>query len=350
MSTSIRFPRFASLIGLGLAGLTLMSLLAGCGKKEEGESAAGAAAAGQESGARVETGSVVVSVDGTEIRQSEVDRVFETLKSRGVPPDPEVEGVTPDEKLRNTVVKLLVEQALLLNAAKKEGMTVGQEEVDLRYNQTVMESGGIEAFQQRVGEAGMTVDQVRHEMGEEMLLRKYFGSKVSQNPTITPEDKRAFFDAHPEMFGPQPEVNAQHILFSVKPEMDEMARAELLAKVKGVRDELGKGGDFAALAAQHSEDPGSAQQGGSLGWFRRGQMVAPFDSAAFALDPGQISDPILTQFGYHIIKVNERRTTEPRQFEQVEPMLQGYVAQEKMNQASKALVDSLRQASRIDYK
>lgn len=107
----------------------------------------------------------------------------------------------------------------------------------------------------------------------------------------------------------QPAIQARHILFSA-PEEDAAARAAARQQAQDVLQELQQGGDFAALARQHSSDPGSAAQGGDLGWFTRGRMVEPFENAAFGASVGQVVGPVETQFGYHLIEVTERAERE----------------------------------------
>ena len=129
------------------------------------------------------------------------------------------------------------------------------------------------------------------------------GYRIAQLTAVTPKD----------------EIHALHILVATSDEEDEGGRsdgdarkkaAELLAQIKG-------GADFGKLAKENSDDPGSAQKGGDLGFFGRGTMAPPFEEAAFALEPGQVSDPIKTNFGYHIIKLVEKRQTEDRTLRQI---------------------------------
>jgi peptidyl-prolyl cis-trans isomerase C len=127
------------------------------------------------------------------------------------------------------------------------------------------------------------------------------------------------------------EVHARHILVPTEDE------------AKAIEAELKKGADFAALAKEKSKDPGAAD-GGDLGYFTKDQMVPEFSEAAFKLDKGQISDPIHTQFGWHIIKVEDKRTKPTPTFDQVKVQLENYVA----HRAQAELVDSLRKSAQIE--
>lgn len=116
-----------------------------------------------------------------------------------------------------------------------------------------------------------------------------------------------FHIVRPEKRTPvQGEVNASHILLMTRG-MDDAAKAAVKVRIDSIYDELNKGADFADLAKRFSQDPGSARNGGSLGWFGRGQMVAEFDSVSFALADGETSTPFTTAFGYHIVRRNDHR-------------------------------------------
>ena len=129
----------------------------------------------------------------------------------------------------------------------------------------------------------------------------------------------------------EPEVHARHILVETEDE------------AKAVEEELKKGADFAELAKKKSKDPG-ASDGGDLGFFTKDQMVPEFSAVAFALEPGKISDPVKSQFGWHIIKVEEKRNRKAPDFEQVKGQIETYVTRK----AQAEYVAKLREAAKIE--
>jgi peptidyl-prolyl cis-trans isomerase C len=142
--------------------------------------------------------------------------------------------------------------------------------------------------------------------------------------------KKVYEDAAKQISGEQ-EVHARHIL------------VETEDQAKKVAEDLKKGADFAELAKKESKDPG-ASDGGDLGFFTKDQMVPEFSAAAFALEPGKISDPIKTQFGWHVIKVEEKRTRKAPDFEQVKPQIETYV----VRKAQADYVAKLRTAAKVE--
>jgi peptidyl-prolyl cis-trans isomerase C len=142
--------------------------------------------------------------------------------------------------------------------------------------------------------------------------------------------KKVYEDAAKQITG-EMEVHARHIL------------VETEDQAKKIEAELKKGADFAELAKKESKDPG-ASDGGDLGFFTKDQMVPEFSAAAFALEPGKISDPVKTQFGWHIIKVEEKRTRKAPDFEQVKPQIETYV----VRKAQADYVAKLRQTAKVE--
>ena len=129
---------------------------------------------------------------------------------------------------------------------------------------------------------------------DKLLLDDYLEQEAKR--AVTPEAEHAIYDQTVKLMKPEEEVHARHILVDNEAEAKKIA-----ARIKG-------GEDFAKVAAETSKDPGSKAEGGDLGWFTKERMVPDFANAAFAMKPGQVSDPVKTQFGWHVIKVEEKRT------------------------------------------
>src|SRR3954468_16423308 len=147
----------------------------------------------------------------------------------------------------------------------------------------------------------------------------------------TDENMKKVYEDAAKQIGGEQEVHARHIL------------VETEDQAKKIEDQLKKGADFAELAKKESKDPG-ASDGGDLGFFTKDQMVPEFSTAAFALEPGKISDPVKSQFGWHVIKVEEKRTRKAPDFEQVKPQIKTYV----VRKAQADYVAKLRAAAKVE--
>lgn len=162
------------------------------------------------------------------------------------------------------------------------------------------------------------------------LRRSYTRTAVSE--TITDEEIKAEYDKQIAAIPTEDEVRARHILVSTEDD------------AKAIKAELDAGADFATLAKEKSTEPNAAQSGGDLGYFKAATMVKPFADAAFAMQVGQVSDPVQTQFGWHIIKVEDRRPAAKPTLEQLTPQ----IGQQLYVQKYRALFDQLRKAVTID--
>jgi parvulin-like peptidyl-prolyl isomerase len=170
------------------------------------------------------------------------------------------------------------------------------------------------------------------------LLANMTYEDIGKNAKLDEADLRKYYEAHKAEFE---QVRARHILIrvqgsavAIRPGQRDLTEAEALAKVQDLRKRVQAGEDFAELARQESDDTGSGANGGDLGFFRHGQMVPSFEQAAFALQPGELSEPVKSQFGYHLIKVEAR---ESKSFEDVRAELEKRMRPEQAQKAVEEL-------------
>ena len=165
---------------------------------------------------------------------------------------------------------------------------------------------------------------------DKLLLDEYLEREVKK--AVTPEAARKLYDETVKNVKPEPEVRARHILVENEDE------------AKAIAARLKQGEDFAKVAGEASKDPGSKTEGGDLGFFSKERMVAPFAEAAFKLEPGQLSDPVKTQFGWHVIKVDEKRTKPVPTFEEMKEQVDSYLTRKTQQE----LVLALRQKAKVE--
>lgn len=200
--------------------------------------------------------------------------------------------------------------------------TVIRNLVDLRLGARAAAEAGI-------GESEEFARQLAY-LREKMLLEEYMQREI--DAVVTEEAARELYETTTAGVEPEEEVRARHILV----EAEEEARA-VLAR-------LDAGESFEDLASELSQDPGSARRGGDLGYFTQGRMVAPFAEAAFALEPGEVSEPVETQFGWHVIKLEDRRATELPSFEDMRGQIENLLTR----QAQQAFILRLRDGVEIE--
>jgi len=177
-----------------------------------------------------------------------------------------------------------------------------------------------------------------------MTSKAYVDSTVMPDIDVTDADIQSFYDENPSLFE---RVHASHILFRVTPNASDTEKAEARKKAQDVLDQLNKGKDFAELARQYSEDPGSAPNGGDLGFFGRGQMVPAFENAAFAMKPGEVSGIVESDFGYHIIKTLEKKSLT---LDEIKPKMGDFLSDRKVAMAMEQRLKTLRDQAKIEKK
>ncbi len=186
-----------------------------------------------------------------------------------------------------------------------------------------------------------TAEQYRRD--EERVIRYLLveTSRLRRTLPVDESELRTYYDEHLNEFLEGEQAHARHILIRLAPDADDVARGEAELRANGVATIARAGADFAALAAEHSDDPGSKDSGGDLGWFGRGRMVPEFEEAVFAAKPGDIVGPVKSQFGYHIIKVEGFRPEHQRPFEEVQEQVRFRVLEGRATAEAEARAGAL---------
>jgi peptidyl-prolyl cis-trans isomerase D len=247
---------------------------------------------------------------------------------------------TPEEFEERLTEDLLIGK---LNTLAERNAWISDDEVDREFRRQ-REVSDFDVIQLRyepfLSEVEISEEEIRaafeanaedYHREEERLIR-YLLVETSRLRRTLPVDEaelRAYYDQHVDEFLEGEQASARHILFRLAPDATEIARGETELRANGVATIARSGGDFVALAAAHSEDPGSKDMGGDLGWFGRGQMVPEFEDVVFSAKPGDIVGPIKSQFGYHVIKVEGFRPEHQQPFEEVQEQIRFRVLEDR---------------------
>jgi peptidyl-prolyl cis-trans isomerase C len=286
---------------------------------------------------------VIARVNGEEIRKAELDTIVKTMEARAgqaVPAD------RRDEIYRNAIDQLVVYK-LLWQESKARGIQANDTEIQAKLTQLRSQFPTQEAFDQALKQRNMTADTLKRDAQVDISVSKLIDAEVSTLPGPSDADAKAFYEKNPDQFKQAEQLRASHILIRVDQNADAAAKKKARAQIDSVLKQARGGADFAKLAQQHSQD-GSAAQGGDLNYFGKGMMVPPFDAAAFALTPGEISDVVTTQFGYHIIKVTDRRPERTIPFEEAQGKIKEYLTGQKKQERQNAFIEGLRKKARIE--
>ena len=276
--------------------------------------------------------SIAAVVDNDIITQRQVNEALAAAR-RNLPKGTQV----TDAELRQQVVAQMVNQSLIVQAGKRRNIQASEAEIDA----VIAQNPALKNANKRV----------RREIGDSIIVEKVRQQAIMENRNIRDSKVTSFINRAQQQGVALPEgeplrqYNAQHIL--IKADSDNAAAAAE-STIRKIYAQARSGADFAGLARQYSQD-GSAANGGDLGWFSDGMMVTPFEDAVHKLKPGQVSAPVRTQFGWHIIKLNDIResgTPEERQ----QNAVRQYISQQKAQQATTNLLRELHSSSFVDIR
>jgi len=288
----------------------------------------------------------VAVVNGDAITRGDLDRAVDFGKRQAMQQGKPLSAEQLAALEKDALDKLIGIQ-LLYQASIKAGNKVDDKQVDEKFAEFRKRFPTEEAFKKAMGEWHVTEADMKAELKKGMVTEAFVVKNFVDKTTV-PEDKvKAYYDSNPQFFKQPEKVKASHILIKVKPEASESEKAEAMKKIEEAQKKLKKGDDFAEVAKASSEGP-SASKGGDLGYFGRGQMVKPFEDTAFSLEPGKVSDVLKTQFGYHLIKVIDKKPETTIPFEAVKPRIEQYLKQEEVQKEIKKYVDNLRKEAKVE--
>lgn len=284
---------------------------------------------------------VLARVNGEPVKKSDFDRLILNIEVSNGPIPPE----RRDAILRNMLDQLITYTAMS-QQAKTENIVASEAEIEGRIKQ--MQSGASDAeFTKALEARKMSPEQLRTDTRVQLTIEKLLAAHVAEATVTTDAEARAFYDKNPDKFKQDDKVRASHILLKVDPKAPTASRKEAQGRIAGLLKRARSGEDFAQLATKHSQD-GSAQQGGDLGYFDRREMVPAFSDVAFKLNPGEISDVVTTDFGYHIIKVTDKRAATTIPYEKASGQIIEFLTGQKKQERTGQFVAEVRKRARIE--
>ena len=189
--------------------------------------------------------------------------------------------------------------------------------------------------------------EIRVQIQRGQAINQLLDTNVRQKITVTEEESKIFYDKNPNMFKQPEQAKASHILIKMAPDAEESKKNQARKKIETVQKKVRQGEDFGLLAKANSEGP-TAKRGGDLGYFGRGQMVKPFEDAVFALKVGEVSKIVETQFGYHLIKLTDKKAARTIPYKEVQLELEQYLKKDKEKTEIQNYIDNLKKSATIE--
>ncbi len=236
---------------------------------------------------------ILATVDGDPVTLYELDTFAAKMHGQ--------QGSSQDQLL-----DMLITDRLLQKEVSDKGIVVRDEDID-QYIQSIKDRNHIndDQLKQALSAQGMTMEGYRKQVREEIQKAQLINREIRGKVNVTPEEVERYYKAHLQDYSTPERLHLRHILLRLPPDASGAQVSATMAKAEDIYQRLEKGADFATMAREYSEDP-AGKDGGDLGWMHLGEMLEPIEKAAMALKPGEISKPVRSSVGIHIIKLEAR--------------------------------------------
>jgi peptidyl-prolyl cis-trans isomerase C len=251
------------------------------------------------------------------------------------------------KRLQHELLEEFIAQELLWQEAKRQDFVATPAEVDEALAQVRKRYPSEQAYLLEIERNGFTEETYREDMKRRISVRRWVRETLAKEIAVSDAEVHDYYVANQARFAQPEQINVRHVLIKVKPDADEATIAAARKKIEQILEQAKTGADFAELAKKHSQGP-TAPKGGELGFLPRGRLVKPFEDAAFALKPGEISGVVRTQYGFHIIKLEARRKGSVVPEQEAAPAIRQHLSSSKLQQAVGERVRTLRQQGSVE--
>lgn len=287
----------------------------------------------------------VATVNGTVITQKAMGFEIHQVRGRYLQQGKALNDAEID-RMKVKILDSLIKRELLYQEGKRINILVDETVIAAELNRMRQQFPGESQYKNALSAMQVTEAEVEARIRHGMTVQQFIEKEIIEKTSVPEKEIRSFYDSHPEYFKTEAQVRASHILIKVDSQADEARKTEAMQKVQILQKKIQNGEDFAALAKQNSECPSSAE-GGDLGFFTRGKMVKPFEDAAFAMEPGEVSDVIETQFGFHLIRVVEKKAGTIQSYDLTKERITQYLKQDIVRKKVAQTIEKLREKAII---
>jgi peptidyl-prolyl cis-trans isomerase C len=288
----------------------------------------------------------VAVVNGTAVSRAEFDRELNRVQRQLINNGRAIDTVTLKE-LQTGVLDSLIGRELLYQESKKKGIRAADADVNKEMEAFRKQFADDTAYRDTLIAMNLSEEDIRLQIEKGMTIQKYIEKEYLEKVTVTDTELMTAYERNVNAFKQPEVVRASHILSAVDANAPKAKKDEARKKIDGVRDRLNRGGDFEKIARESSDCP-SKEKGGDLGYFRRGQMVKPFEDSAFALKTGQTSGIVETPLGFHIIKTTDHKPETILSYEQVKDNLRQLIRQDRAQKEAGDYIKKLREKAKVE--
>lgn len=286
----------------------------------------------------------VAVVEGVKIKRAELEKEFNTELSASGKTAPALTEEQKQQGYRTVLDNMIIDRLL---RKRSSDVKVTDEEVDRQIQQIKSGFPSEDKMNEALKKNDLTLDKLKKKIRLDLKPKQWIESQIAGKTEVSDTDAQAFYDQHPESFKAPEMVRASHILIQVPQDAKPEAVAEKKKAIDAVAARIAKGEDFNKVAGEVSEDPSAKQNGGDLNFFSHDQMLPEFSEAAFKLEKGKVSDPVKTQYGFHLIKVTDKKETHVVPFAEAKEKIIAFLKNQKKREAVNNLIVSVRQKADV---
>ena len=283
---------------------------------------------------------IVAIVNEEVITQADVASFLSAMLEEGDPAPSGQEATA----MQQAALQRLIDQRLILQDAKRSGIQVAPDEILARLERFRNQFASDEAFEGSLVDSGLSKEQLKLQLHDQLMVQKAIEAKVRSTVMVSPQEVAREIGAHPELAKAGDRVRASHLLIRVT---ESRSAQEARALIQRIKQQLDQRASFADLAKRYSEGP-QADQGGDLGWVAQGELMPELDTVIFSLQPGQVSEPLATRLGFHLVKVEERRTASSLSVSEAHRAVYQQLYQQKFQAALTRWVGELRRRAYLE--
>jgi peptidyl-prolyl cis-trans isomerase C len=288
----------------------------------------------------------VARVNGVAIMQKDFDNAFRHVEKRIAAQGKELSEAQILE-IKKKILENIIDTELLFQAAEKEGVKPPEENFKKQWEQIQGRMKKDAQFKAGIEEMGYSESELKNQIKRQMTIQQFVVDKFVKPAKVSPEEIKSYYSQNEKAFHSPEQLKASHILIKVEPGADDAKKAEAKKQILDIQKKIKNGEDFAALAEKFSQCP-SKSNGGDLGYFERGKMVKPFEDAAFQLKVGDVSDVVTTDFGYHLIKLTDKKSEGTVPLEKASPNIENFLKQQKAQQDVTAFLKTQKEKSKVE--
>lgn len=289
---------------------------------------------------------IVAVVDDDVITESELDLAIGQIYAKLKEEFKGEELAQRFSQMKRQALKQIIDDRLLLREADKQGITASDEEIESRLKEIRSKFASEEELKEALEESRVTIEDLKSKYNDQLMIRNLISREVSAKIFVNPQEVSDYYDAHRSEYSEPESVRAYSILIRIS---ENVSPEDALKKAQDVLRLIKGGVTFEETAKRYSEGP-HKEEGGDLGYVKKGTMIKELDEAVFFLKNGEISSPIKTNLGYHVIKAGDRRPPRHRDLSEVKPQIEGIIFNDKAQRRFAEYMDKLRKGAYISIK